>query len=328
MGVQNPNNWHWVDKNCIKWAGEYFNSKLVGLEATEADTSVKVTELRSMEGDAEVCQRKGRVISLFDLKLILAFESQATKGTISIPEVAFDTEPDDYQFNLSFDKEDDKTRGLLRKELIPQIRTALVDFGPTLIQANGSDIQIDQSRVNSKFTKANQELSYIKPKVVERTAINKPQVIKKDDRSVNKGADDYAPKYNTTKLDFSSKFHASAEQLYDTLLQPERVALWTRSEPDIKPVEGSEFHLFGGNIEGRLLKLVPNKQIVMLWRLRDWKRGHYTKITIDLDQGDSETKMSFSLNGVPIGEEELVQENFEEKYIKTIKMVFGFGAVL
>ncbi|QPG74327.1 hypothetical protein FOA43_001654 [Brettanomyces nanus] len=330
MGVQNPNNWHWVDKNCIKWSREYFEKRLVGLEGNEGETTVKVTALRSLEGDAEVCQRKGRVISLFDLKLILAFESDTAKGTIHIPEVAFDTEPDDYQFNLSFDKEDAKTRPVLRERLIPKIRKVLEEFGPTLIHVNGSDIQEDESKVKSTFTKANQSMSYVRPKVVERTTINKSVVKKDSNESVHKSGviSGSTPKYNTTSLQFSSTFNTSAEQLYNTLIQPERVALWTRSQPDIKPVEGSEFHLFGGNIEGKLVKLVSNKQIVMLWRISDWKQGHYTTITIDLDEGDGETKMSFDLQGVPIGEEELVQDNFQEKYIRTIKMTFGFGAVL
>lgn len=331
MGVQNPNNWHWVDKNCIQWSKDYFTKKLVGLKATVDGTTVKVTSLRSLTGHADVCQRKGRIISIFDLQMKLSFESETAKGVISIPEIAFDTEPEDYQFNLSFDKEDEKIRPILRRNLIPQIKEVLVNFGPTLIQVHGSDIQEDASHVHSKFTKENQKLSYIKPKVVERTAINKSVDTKKEPQSESIPEikeKDNVPKYNVTTLDFSSTFNTTAEQLYTTLIQPERVALWTRSEPDVNPVEGGRFRLFGRNIEGKFLKLVPNKSIEMLWRINDWKEGHYTRITITLNQGDGETKMDFHLEGVPIGEEELVQQNFEDKYIKTIKMTFGFGAVL
>lgn len=331
MGVQNPNNWHWVQKNCLDWSKEYFNKTLVGLKSTDNDITVSITKLNSLDGDCDVCQRKGRVITIFDMKMVLQFESETAKGTITIPEVAFDTEPDDYQFQLNFMKEDEKTRPILRKKLIPQVKKILVNFGPTLVQVHGAGIQEDSSKVHSKLTKENHDLSFIRPKVVENTVMNKGSEEKKTrtvkDVDVSE-SESGVPKYNVTSLDFSSNFNTTAEQLYKTLLDPQRVSIWTRGPPDINPVEGGSFRLFGGNIEGKILKLDENKSIQMLWRINDWKEGHFAKITITLKQGDGETRMSFHIDGVPVGDEELVQQNFEDKYIRTIKMTFGFGTVL
>lgn len=327
MGVQNPNNWHWVDKNCIKWARTYFEDNLVGVSATDGDTTVKINAIKSMEGDAEVCQRKGRVISLFDLHLVLSFESAESSGKIDIPEVAFDTEEDEYQFNLTFDKEGgDNARSVIRSKLIPILRSKLAEFGPELIAVHGSDIQVDESQVDSKLTKANQRMSYVKSRVTEKTIMNKAS--KTEGISAAAENENGVPLYNTTSLDLSAEFNTSAEQLFKTLTEPDRVSMWSRSAADIKPVEGSEYHLFGGSIEGRIEKLVPYTQIVESWRLRDWKKGHYVTVTINLDQGSDETKMTVKMDGVPIGDEELVKDNFEEKYIQSIKVTFGYGAVL
>jgi Activator of Hsp90 ATPase, N-terminal len=54
-----------------------------------------------MEGDVDVSQRKGKVITLFDVKLQLEYsgetaEKEEVTGTITIPEVAHDTEEDEY----------------------------------------------------------------------------------------------------------------------------------------------------------------------------------------------------------------------------------------
>lgn len=334
MVVQNPNNWHWVDKNCIDWARAYFDEKLKGISSSSDDsteTKVEISSIKSLNGDCEVCQRKGKVISLYDLSLEINYQSSTGhKGTITIPEIMYDTEDDEYQFNLD-DRVDEKTRVLIRSKIVPKIRSVLVDFGPTLINVHGSDIQVDDDQVMSTFTKGNQNLNYMKPVVKEKTTFNKSSTSTNNNSecSKSKPLPAYAQKYNISTLNLSSDFNTTAEQLYITLLDPQRVSMWTRSSPGgIEPKVGAEFKLFGGGVEGKILKLVENKEIEMLWRLSSWKEGHYVKINFKLDQGQSETIMNVEMNGVPIGEEELVEDNFKDKYFKAIKITFGFGAVL
>ncbi|CAI8505262.1 hypothetical protein BOH78_1682 [Pichia kudriavzevii] len=326
MVVQNPNNWHWVDKNCIDWARAYFDEKLKNVEAQDDSTTVKLTSVKKVDGDCEVCQRKGKVISLFDMSIEINYESSTGhKGVISIPEVMYDTEPHEYQFNLD-ERVDEKTRVLIRSKLIPKIRTILEDFGPTLINVHGSDIQVDEDQVMSTFTKGNQNMSHMKPVIKEKTTFNKGN---SKSESKSTPLPEYAQKYNISKLNLSTEFNTTAEQLYITLLDPQRVAMWTRSPPGgIEPKVGAEFKLFGGGVEGKILRLVENKEIEMLWRISSWKQGHYVKVIFTFDQGHGETIMNVSMNGVPVGEEELVEENFKDKYFKAIKLTFGFGAVL
>lgn len=101
MVLHNPNNWHWVNKDTSEWARGYLEQNLVGVMAAEKDVSAKIAKVVSMEGDVDVSQRKGKVITLFDVKVQLEY-SGATKdeeevnGTITIPEVAHDTEEDEY----------------------------------------------------------------------------------------------------------------------------------------------------------------------------------------------------------------------------------------
>lgn len=329
MVVQNPNNWHWVDKNCIDWARAYFDEKLTSISETNGNTTVKITAVKGLKGDCEVCQRKGKVISLYDLSLELSYESSTGhKGVISIPEIMYDTEPDEYQFNLD-DRVDELSRVTIRSKVVPKIRQYLEDFGPTLINVHGSDIQVDESKVMSTFTKGNQNLNYMKPVVKEKTTFNKTEKSEAGKESKSAPLPAYAQKYNISKLNLSSEFNTTAEQLYITLLDPQRVSLWTRSSPGgIEPRVGAEFKLFGGGVEGKILRLVENREIEMLWRLSSWKEGHYVKVTFRLDQGQSETTMNVEMNGVPVGDEELVEDNFKEKYFKSIKVTFGFGAVL
>lgn len=347
MVVNNPNNWHWVDKNCIDWTRNYFNEKLLQLTVEDGKQLVGIKSISSVEGDVEVCQRKGKVISLFDLKLTLeiggvAGESESPfKGSIVIPELAYDTTEDELQFDVSIyneDKENEGMRSVVKSKLIPQLRQALGRFGKDLISTHSEDIQLSEDKVNSAFTKENQQKSgstAAPAKTTPAPTKAAPAVVKTAPTPAKatstESSNSSIPKYNTATLHLEPTFNTTAEQLYITLLDPARLAAWTRSPPQIDafpPAEGSSFKLFGGSISGKLTKLVTNERITQLWRLDDWKSGHYAQLDIQLVQGAGETKMVVKWSGIPIGEEDRVRGNFENYYIRSIKITFGFGAVL
>ncbi|MBE3048246.1 hypothetical protein IMZ48_38230 [Candidatus Bathyarchaeota archaeon] len=73
MVLHNPNNWHWVNKDASEWARAWFKENLLKVEAKEGDVSAKITNVVSMDGDVDVNQRKGKVITIFDVKLTLEY---------------------------------------------------------------------------------------------------------------------------------------------------------------------------------------------------------------------------------------------------------------
>ena len=101
MVLHNPNNWHWVNKDVSGWAKQWFTDNVCTIEAEDGDVTAKVTEVTSMDGDVDVSQRKGKVITIFDVKLVLQYtgstaDDEDVSGTITIPEIAHDTEEDEF----------------------------------------------------------------------------------------------------------------------------------------------------------------------------------------------------------------------------------------
>jgi activator of HSP90 ATPase len=101
MVLHNPNNWHWVNKPCGPWARQYLDEHLPQISAEEDERSAKISKVTDLDGDVDVSQRKGKVITLFDFVLKLDWEGKTSdgeivNGTIKIPEVAHDTEEDEY----------------------------------------------------------------------------------------------------------------------------------------------------------------------------------------------------------------------------------------
>ena len=98
---------------------------------------------------------------MFDIKIVLTFKGNTAKddnvsGSITIPELTYDSEVDGLQFDISIYNETAENSGitdLIKKQLIPQLRTTLMKFGPDLIEINSKDIQLSQDKVTSTYTR-------------------------------------------------------------------------------------------------------------------------------------------------------------------------------
>lgn len=77
MVLHNPNNWHWVNKDVSGWTREYLDKELVQISAEKDGVTAKIDKVVSMDGDVDVSQRKGKVITIFDVKLKLEYSGMS-----------------------------------------------------------------------------------------------------------------------------------------------------------------------------------------------------------------------------------------------------------
>ncbi|KAG0287487.1 hypothetical protein BGZ96_008574 [Linnemannia gamsii] len=316
---RNVNNWHWVDKNCINWAKTYFETELSGVAAEANGASVKTLAVTSVTGDVDVNQRKGKIITIFDVALTMTFEGTTADGTavtgkIEIPEVAHDTDEDDYVFDVSIDADSSAkqpVRDLIRKTLAPLLRKKLSVFAVDLIKVHGKDVQIEG------------EAS--KPSTPVPTPTPSPAPGAKAAAFAASTPAAAPGTVNTTTLDDTVELQASAHDIYDVLLNQAKVQLWTRSNKStIEAKVGSKFSLFGGSVTGEIKELVEDKKIVQSWRLSSWPAGHYSTVTMDITQNTNSTVIKVKQEGVPIGEQDTTSQNWSNYYWAEIKRTFGY----
>ncbi|ORY14677.1 hsp90-like protein [Clohesyomyces aquaticus] len=327
MVLHNPNNWHWVNKDVSAWAREFLDNELPSVSAEEDDVTAKIDKVISMDGDVDVSQRKGKVITLFDVKLKLEYsgknkDGEEASGTITVPEVAHDTEEDEYVFDIDIYSDEAKkqpVKDLVRSKLVPELRKRLAKLAPALITEHGKDIQHAPG--------SNPSSGFSTPKVYSSSSVNKS-----GPKSSTTAQSSSGPSVNTTSITDSTEFRTSAAELYQTFTDPQRLAAFTRSPPQAftgaKP--GGKFELFGGNVSGEFTELEEPTHIVQKWRLGQWPAGHYSTLSIWFDQNDvdSVTVMRVEWKGVPVGQEEVTKKNWGEYYVRSIKTTFGFGTVL
>ncbi|QDS74725.1 hypothetical protein FKW77_000825 [Venturia effusa] len=325
MVLHNPNNWHWVSKDVSGSAKAFLENNLVGISAEDGDVSAKIDNVLSMDGDCDVSQRKGKVITIFDVVVKLEWSGTtkdvSASGTITIPEVAHDTDEDEYVFEVSlYSEETEKTpiKELVRSKIVPQLRPLLQKLAPALIAEHGKDIQHAPG--------SNPSSGFSTPKHVPISASNQASKLSSTVHASTEGT------VNVTTVTDSTEFRTSAAELYQTFTDPQRIAAFTRSAPlkfDGAQI-GGKFELFGGNVTGEYIELEEPTKIVQRWRLAQWPPSHFSTLNIRFEQNnvDSVTVMRVDWQGVPIGQEDVTKRNWGEYYVRSIKQTFGFGTIL
>ena len=228
-----------------------------------------------------------------------------------------------FQFEIDIYSDGDSKRpvkDLVRAQIVPQLRKKLAQFGPKLINEHAKDLQHAtglpaSTATTSITTSSNAAMTNAKPNTSKTT----PKTT-----TANTAGH---PSVNTTSLTSTEEFRTTAAELYTTFTDPKRIAAFTRATP--KTFEGAKkggkFELFGGNVSGEYLELTQPTKIVQKWRLAQWVEGHYSNLEIVFDQNDADsvTVMRVTWEGVPIGQEEVTQRNWNEYYVRSIKTTFG-----
>ncbi|KAI9806097.1 MAG: hypothetical protein M1833_004504 [Piccolia ochrophora] len=333
MVVHNPKNWHWVSKDASTWTRNFLDEHLLQISAKEDGVTATVDKILSMDGDVDVSQRKGKVLTLFDVKVVLEYSGNAStgeevSGTITIPEVAHDTEEDEYVFDVDIYSDASSkqpVKDLIRRKLVPQLRTQLGQLGPALIGEHGKDLQ--HGNVSDESSGVSTPIS---------TSHSSSNAQTKGKGTVHTSSapqgGDHKALVNVTTVTDTEEFRTTAEELFQTFTDPQRITAFTRGPP--KVFEGAEvgkrFEIFDGNVAGKFIELQKPTAIVQRWRLKQWPPGHYSSLQIKFDQNDQDavTVMRVTWDGVPVGQEEVTKRNWREYYVRSIKTTFGFGTVL
>ena len=139
---KNVNNWHWVEKNCLPWTQEFLANKLCTFEFKNDSCHVWISAVKSVEGDVDLNQRKGKLLNIYDLILNLEWKGVAlndlekqVKGSIHVPEWMHDSDSLEWKVDMeSWTRENDFFLVITKTKLCPLIEKYLLEeFSKELI---------------------------------------------------------------------------------------------------------------------------------------------------------------------------------------------------
>lgn len=210
-------------------------------------------------------------------------------------------------------------KDLVRSRLVPQLRSSLSTLAPVLIGEHGKDLQhAPNSSSSSGVATPTPQTQRGTTTSTAPAAAPKPATAT---TTTSKAT------VNTTSVVASDEFRTTAEELYTTFVDPQRIAAFTRAPPRRfdGAQKGGQFSIFDGNVSGEYISLEPSTRIVQKWRLAQWPESHYATLEIKFDQNDIDrvTVMHVKWEGVPVGQEDVVKRNWEGYYVRSIKQTFG-----
>jgi len=122
-----------------------------------------------------------------------------------------------------------------------------------------------------------------------------------------------------TYLHQEIEIKATAQRVYDALLDAKQFAAFTGLPAEVSRDAGGAFSLFGGLIVGRNVELIPNKLIVQAWRPAHWNLGQYSIVRIELKEQAGQTRIILDHSGFPEGDFRHLNSGWTEHYWEPLK---------
>ncbi|ORY43030.1 hypothetical protein BCR33DRAFT_851260 [Rhizoclosmatium globosum] len=311
----NHGNWHWIERNCLKWAQTHLKRSIMLIDPKESN-GMTVTSVVSIEGQADINQRKGKLITVFDLQFVVTWKGtdlggQPACGQISVVDFMHDTDLDELEYFINVDNkaQQQSASKQVETQLIPKIKAILSTFSQDMLNENSKNLLNDSGSAPSS------------PQPVHKAATAQAVTPKSPTTSSSSLTSPTSPpkKVRTTTVNLESQFLCTASDLYDTLLNPARVRVWSKdSKTDFVAKKGEPYILFSGAVSGTFVDLVPCSKITKKWKVKGWAEASTVTITID-EFDDVGCKMGVVIRGVPVDEEGVVKRNWEGYYFEPIR---------
>lgn len=114
--------------------------------------------------------------------------------------------------------------------------------------------------------------------------------------------------------------HGTPEDVFAALTNPFTIELWSGYPAVMEPTEGFEFSLFDGDIAGRNINVVENKQLVQEWYFGDSEEQSI--VTISLKVHEAGTRVLLEHTNVPDESADEMEEGWTESFWGAIKEFF------
>jgi len=324
----NVNNWHWTEKNANNWSKAKMKELIEKVTIEDDKIFCEIKELSKIEGEATANNRKCKLIFLYEWVVkgewigYLKADGDEYKGSFEVPNLSDEYESEDLDVNISLSDEKPCKNAYILKEFMRKsgsvkikelldvyIKSLKTEFSKGMILSKDLD---GSKKVVPMITNSN-----IKNEMKQE--MNKPII----STSINT-----AVKIQCKKLKHNEEFRCPVQDVYRALTEKEILRAFTLSDVEIKSEKGGRFSLFGGNVLGEFVKLVPNEKLEMKWRFKSWPPEHYSEVIIDFEEKETCTLLKLSQTGIPQDDFEKTKDGWKNYYWQPMKQRLGFGATL
>jgi activator of HSP90 ATPase len=278
------------------------------------DEFCRLVSVETITGEVTVSVRKGKLFVFYEFDLKINWEgcrnsSSLVSGTVHIPNI--ETDDDELEATVT-SKEKGKD----------------ADYFISIIKTKGLNYIKNEIAILVEEIKKQHEKKVIKPVPTTQTTATKPIVAPSSGTaSITPTTQTKAPpkESKTTTLSVSTFLSASAQEVYNALLDGPRNSAFTQSSCVIDPKVGGKITLFSGSIQGEFLELSPPKKIRQKWRMTSWPSDCTSEVLIELKEEKGGVKLILSQKGVPVDEVEKTEKGWTDHYLRGLKIMHNWG---
>ncbi len=118
-------------------------------------------------------------------------------------------------------------------------------------------------------------------------------------------------------------FKSTPHDLYEMIMDSKKHARFSGASAKMSKKVGGKFSAYGGWIEGKNLKLIPDRLIIQEWRGEDWPTGHFSKVMFLFTKTKTGTKLTFGHTKIPADKAAHINTGWKEQYWDKMKVFSG-----
>ncbi len=121
-------------------------------------------------------------------------------------------------------------------------------------------------------------------------------------------------------IEQSYEMNASAEEVFDALVNADTIQNWSEDEVKMSAEVGAAFSLWGGQMFGTNLEVVKNKKLVQEWCYDQWEKP--SKVTFTIKTKGKKTIVDLLHEEVPEKSVNSIADGWDAYYLGAIKKMF------
>jgi|SRR5579871_3344519 len=107
--------------------------------------------------------------------------------------------------------------------------------------------------------------------------------------------------------------HAPIKKVWHALTSSTDIVRWGGGPAKMNGKKGTEFSLWGGDIHGKNILVVPEKKLVQEWFGGDWDEA--SLVTFTLHEKGEETQVDLLHEKIPNAEADSIDDGWKEYYL-------------
>jgi len=116
------------------------------------------------------------------------------------------------------------------------------------------------------------------------------------------------------------EMNAKPSDVFEALVNPDIIQHWSGDEAKMSAEVGGTFSLWGGQMFGTNLEVVPNKKLVQEWCYDQWAQP--SKVTLTLKGKGKTTTVTLLHEDVPEKSLKSIAEGWDSYYLGAIREMF------